>query len=87
MSRLRCDCGFVMVAHTMEEDFLYDFIPQKILGELLDKCDTYGEKFSCDDFFDYYNKFRIDDYKCTSCGRILIEIEPGSNAFDSHIKE
>lgn len=51
MSRLRCDCGFVMIVHTMEEDFLYDFIPQKILGKLLDKWDTYGEKFSCDDFF------------------------------------
>lgn len=38
-------------------------------------------------FFDYYNKFRIDAYKCPSCGRILIEIEPVANAFDSYIKE
>lgn len=87
MSKLKCECGFVMVAQTMDENFLYDFVPQKILGDLLEKWDVTGEKFSCDDFFSYYNKFRVDAYKCPSCGRILIEKEPGSNVFDSFTKE
>lgn len=87
MSKIKCACGFVMVAQTMEEDFLYDFTPQSILGELIEKWDQYGNAFSIDDFFDYYNKFRKDAYKCPSCGRILIQSDKCPNVFDSYIKE
>lgn len=87
MSKLRCRCGYVMVAQTMDEEFLYDFIPQKILNELLDKWDDAGLKFTSDNFFDYYNKYRKDIYKCPSCGRILVASDKDPNVFDSYIKE
>lgn len=87
MSKLTCRCGYAMVARTMEEDFLYDFIPQKILGELLEKWDEAGTKFSCDDFFDYYNRFRKDAYKCPSCGRISLQSNDDPNLFERYKKD
>lgn len=87
MSKLSCRCGHVMVSRTMEEDFLYEIIPQKIIVKILNDWDEKGIEFTSDDFFDYYNKFRRDVYKCPSCGRIFIEDEPRSNTFNSYINE
>jgi predicted RNA-binding Zn-ribbon protein involved in translation (DUF1610 family) len=87
MSKLTCNCGYVMVARTMEEDFLHDFTPQKVLGDLLVKWDEAGTKFSCDDFFNYYNQFRKDAYKCPSCGRIFLQSDKDPNLFDPYVKE
>lgn len=87
MSKLACRCGHVMIVKTMEENFLYDFIPQKILGDLLEKWDEAGTKFNSDDFFDYYNQFRKDAYKCPSCERISLQNDNDSNLFDYYKKE
>jgi hypothetical protein len=76
-----------MVSRTMEEDFLYEIIPQKIIVKILNDWDEKGIEFTSEDFFDYYNKFRRDVYKCPSCGRIIIEDEPSSNKFSSYINE
>lgn len=35
MSKLACQCGHIMVVHTMEEDFLYDLISQRKIMDLL----------------------------------------------------
>ncbi|MDJ6543049.1 hypothetical protein LEC33_25605 [Salmonella enterica] len=87
MSKLSCRCGYVMVTRTMEEDFLYEIVPQKIIIKILNNWNVKGVKFTSDDFFDYYNKFRRDVYKCPSCGRLIIEDEPGGNKFSSYINE
>lgn len=58
MSKLSCRCGHVMVARTMEESFLYEVVPQKIIIEILNNWDEKGSKFTSDYFFDCYNKFR-----------------------------
>ncbi|HAF2130467.1 TPA: hypothetical protein G9F27_004762 [Salmonella enterica] len=87
MSKLSCRCGYVMVPRTMEEDFLYEIVPQKIIIKILNDWNEKGIKFTSDDFFDYYNKFRRDVYKCPSCGRFIIEDEPGGNKFSSYINE
>ncbi|MBD2812595.1 hypothetical protein ID853_17340 [Xenorhabdus sp. Vera] len=87
MSKLQCKCGYVMVVRTMEEDFLYDFIPQKVLSELLEKWDDMGTDFNSDDFFDYYNQYRKDAYKCPSCGTILLQSNEDANQFERYNKE
>ncbi|WP_127960475.1 hypothetical protein [Serratia microhaemolytica] len=87
MSKLACKCGHVMVARTMEEDFLYEIIPQKVIIQLLNEWDEKDTAFTSDDFFDYYNQFRQDVYKCPSCGRVIIENEPRANKFSFYAKE
>ncbi|MEN5095209.1 hypothetical protein ABE458_31455 [Pseudomonas protegens] len=87
MSKLQCECGCVMVARTMEEEFLYDFVPQKVIVGLLNKWEAVGAKFSSDDFLELYNEFRRDAYKCPSCGRILLQVDEGGDAFDRYKKE
>lgn len=87
MSKLACQCGYVMVVHTMEEDFLYDLIPQKNMAALFTKWDEIGGKFDSESFFSEYNQFRTDVYKCPECGRLLVEDPLGSNRFSSYIKE
>jgi len=87
MSKLSCRCGCVMVSRTMEESFLYEIVSQKIIIEILNNWDENGINFTSDDFLDCYNKFRRDVYKCPSCGRIIIEDEPGSNKFSFYINE
>ena len=87
MSKLSCRCGYVMVARTMEESFLYETVPQKIIIEILNNWDEKGIKFTSDDFFDCYNKFRRDVYKCPSCARIIMEDEPGTNKFSFYTNE
>ncbi|UJD89261.1 hypothetical protein FS594_10965 [Rahnella aquatilis] len=87
MSKLACQCGHIMVVHTMEEDFLYDLISQRKIMDLFNKWDELGDKFDSEAFFSEYNQFRSDVYKCPECGRLSVEEPPGSNQFSSYIKE
>lgn len=87
MSKLECKCGHIMTVHTMEEGFLYDFIPQGEIMNLFGRWDEIGDGFDSEAFFSEYNKFRTDVYKCPECGRLSIEEPRGSNKFTSYIKE
>lgn len=87
MSRILCKCGYVMAVHTMEEDFLYDLIPQKALMDIVGEWKNIRTDIYPDSFTNLYNQQRKDVYICPSCGRILLQSDEDSNVFDSYVKE
>lgn len=87
MSKLKCSCGYVMVVHTMEEDFLYDLVPQKNMMNILSKWDEIRSDEYADKLTELYDKAAREMYKCPSCGRILIASDKDPNVFDSYVKE
>ena len=76
-----------MADYTMEEDFLYDLIPQKALMDIVGEWKNIRADIYPDSLTNLYNQFRKDVYKCPSCGRILIESDKDPNYFDSYVKE
>lgn len=87
MSKLLCKCGYVMVARTMEEEFLYDLVPQKELLNIVSEWKILRTDIHPDSFTNMYNQSRKDLYICPSCGRVLIQSESDPNLFDSYVKE
>lgn len=87
MSKLGCSCGHVMAVRTMEEDFLYDLIPQKALMDIVGEWKNIRADIYPDSLTNLYNQFRKDVYICPVCHRLLIESDEDPNLFDSYVKE
>ncbi|WP_392551396.1 hypothetical protein RHO14_07835 [Orbus wheelerorum] len=87
MSKLVCRCGYIMAVHTMEEDFLYDLIPQKNMMEIVGAWERIRDNEYPDDLTELYDKDAHEIYICPSCGRILVASNKNPNTFDSYIKE
>ncbi|XKM14521.1 hypothetical protein RCS94_04925 [Orbaceae bacterium ac157xtp] len=87
MSKLKCRCGYIMAVHTMEEDFLYDLVPQKNMMEIVGEWDQIRFNEYPDGLTELYDKNTKEVYKCPSCGRLLVESNKNPNTFDSYIKE
>ncbi|QPE18370.1 hypothetical protein IMQ36_04285 [Providencia rettgeri] len=87
MSKLSCRCGFVMAVHTMEEDFLYDLVPQKNMMKVMDRWgDIRGDLYS-DNLTEIYDEETREVYICPSCGRIAVQNISDANIFDFYKKE
>ena len=87
MSKILCKCGNMMVVHTMEEDFLYDLIPQKALMDIVGGWKNIRADIYPDSLTNLYNQFRKDVFICPVCHRLLIESDEDPNLFDSYVKE
>lgn len=87
MSRVRCKCGHVMAVHTMEEDFLYDIVPQKNIMDIVGIWDDIRKNKFPDSLTELYDRSAKEAYICPCCGRLLIESKLEPNKFDSYIKE
>lgn len=87
MSKLQCRCGKVLVIRTMEEDFLFDLIPQSSIFKIIEKWDQLRVHENPDLLIDIINEFRRDVYVCPDCKRLLVENDADSDFFDSFIKE
>lgn len=87
MSKILCKCGYIMEVHTMEENFLYDLIPQKEFMNIVGEWKNIRVDKNPDSFTNLYNQFRKDVYICPICQRLLIESDEDSNIFDSYVRE
>lgn len=83
MSKIACNCGYVMNNNTMEEEFLYDLLPIKGLMEIIHKWKKLREDVYPDSFTNIYNQYSKEVYICPSCGRILVASDKDPNVFDS----
>lgn len=87
MSKLACRCGYVMAVHTMEEDFLYDLVPQKNVMEIVSMWDQIRFNEYPDGLTELYDKSTREIYICPSCGRMAVQQNEDKNIFDFYKKE
>ncbi|AWL28859.1 hypothetical protein DJ533_09905 [Acinetobacter defluvii] len=99
MSKLGCECGYVIRDNTDDLPHKASFIPDKLDYQMLDEIKTrienykeklnLGEKVYDDYLFDLIStvdlKFRKDIYECINCGRLWLQTASGN--FISYLSE